>query len=109
MISDDFINNLSKSLEKKNKKYLLGNIPHGSEAIILSKISKKTKKNILFICENKKKYNQTKDMLNFYETENLMCFPEYDTKTYDRISPNKKITSERVKTLIELQKSKENK
>ena len=48
-------------------------------------------------------------MLNFYETENLMCFPEYDTKTYDRISPNKKITSERVKTLIELQKSKENK
>ena len=34
MISDDFINNLSKSLEK-NKKYLLGNIPHGSEAIIL--------------------------------------------------------------------------
>ena len=32
----------------------------------------------------------------------MYFFPEYDTNTYDRISPNKNITSERVKTLIEL-------
>ena len=109
MMLDDFIKEFSKDKEKKKKVSDLGNIPHGSEALIISKISEYIKKDILFICENKKKYNQIKDVLNFLEIKNVHFFPEYDTNTYDRISPNKNITSERVKTLIELKFSKGNK
>ena len=109
MMLDDFIKEFSKDKEKKKKVSVLGNIPHGSEALIISKISEYIKKDILFICENKKKYNQIKDVLNFLEIKNVYFFPEYDTNTYDRISPNKNITSERVKTLIELKYSKGNK
>ena len=102
MLLNDFIKKFSIDREKTNKGNALGNIPHGSEALIISKISEYIKKDILFICENKKKYNQIKDLLNFLEIKNVYFFPEYDTNTYDRISPNKNITSERVKTLIEL-------
>ena len=109
MMLDDFIKEFSKDKEKKKKVSDLGNIPHGSEALIISKISEYIKKDILFICENKKKYNQIKDVLSFLEIKNVYFFPEYDTNTYDRISPNKNITSERVKTLIELKFSKGNK
>ena len=108
MLLNDFIKKFSIDREKTNKGNALGNIPHGSEALIISKISEYIKKDILFICENKKKYNQIKDLLNFLEIKNVYFFPEYDTNTYDRISPNKNITSERVKTLIELKFSQEN-
>ena len=109
MLLDDFIKEFSKNEGKINKSITLGNIPHGSEALIISKISQYFKKDILFVCENKKKYNQTKDVLNFLEIENTYFFPEYDTNFYDRISPNKNITSERVKTLVDLNTSQENK
>ena len=102
MLLDDFIKEFSKNEGKINKGSILGSIPHGSEALIISKISQHIKKDILFVCENKKKYNQIKDVLNFLEIENTFFFPEYDTNFYDRISPNKNITSERVKTLAEL-------
>ena len=102
MLLDDFIKEFSKNEGKINKGFILGSIPHGSEALIISKISQHIKKDILFICENKKKYNQIKDVLNFLEIENTFFFPEYDTNFYDRISPNKNIISERVKTLAEL-------
>ena len=54
MMLDDFIKEFSKDKEKKKKVSDLGNIPHGSEALIISKISEYIKKDILFICENKK-------------------------------------------------------
>ena len=80
---DNFIKEFSKDKEKKKKVSGLGNVPHGSEALIISKISEYIKKDILFICENKKKYNQIKDVLNFLEIKNAFFFPEYDTNTYD--------------------------
>ena len=39
MMLDDFIKEFSKDKEKKKKVSDLGNIPHGSEALIISKIS----------------------------------------------------------------------
>ena len=51
---DNFIKEFSKDKEKKKKVSGLGNVPHGSEALIISKISEYIKKDILFICENKK-------------------------------------------------------
>ena len=74
MMLDDFIKEFSKNEEKKNKGSILGNIPHGSEALIISKISEYIKKDILFICENKKKYNQIKDVLNFLEIKKYIFF-----------------------------------
>ena len=65
MLLDDFIKEFSKNEEKINKGSTLGSIPHGSEALIISKIFQHIKKDILFIFENKKKYNQIKDILNF--------------------------------------------
>ena len=67
MLLDDFIKEFSKNEGKINKGSILGSIPHGSEALIISKISQHIKKDILFVCENKKKYNQIKDVLNFLE------------------------------------------
>ena len=52
MMLDDFIKEFSKDKEKKKKVRDLGNIRHGSEALIISKISEYIKKDILFICEN---------------------------------------------------------
>ena len=74
MMLDDFIKEFSKDKEKKKKVSDLGNIPHGSEALIISKISEYINKDILFICENKKKYNQIKDVLNFLEIKNVYFF-----------------------------------
>ena len=71
---DNFIKEFSKDKEKKKKVSGLGNVPHGSEALIISKISEYIKKDILFICENKKKYNQIKDVLNFLEIKNAFFF-----------------------------------
>ena len=55
MLLDDFIKEFSKNEGKINKGSILGSIPHGSEALIISKISQHIKKDILFVCENKKK------------------------------------------------------
>ena len=46
MMLDDFIKEFSKDKEKKIKVSDLGNIPHGSEALIISKISEYIIKNI---------------------------------------------------------------
>jgi len=54
MLLNDFIKEFSIDGEKTSKGNALGNIPHGSEALIISKISEYIKKDILFICENKK-------------------------------------------------------
>ena len=77
MMLDDFIKEFSKDKEKKKKVSNLGNIPHGSEALIISKISEYIKKDILFICENKKKYNQIKDVLNFLEINRTLVSATY--------------------------------
>ena len=47
MMLDNFIKEFSKDKEKKKKVSVLGNIPHGSEALIISKISEYIKKDIL--------------------------------------------------------------
>ena len=49
MVLDDFIKEFSKNEGKINKGSTLGSIPHGSEALIISKISQHIKKDILFV------------------------------------------------------------
>ena len=48
MLLDDFIKEFSKNEGTINKGFILGSIPHGSEALIISKISQHIKKDILF-------------------------------------------------------------
>ena len=46
MMLDNFIKEFSKDKEKKKKVSGLGNVPHGSEALIISKISEYIKKDL---------------------------------------------------------------
>ena len=92
MMLDNFIKEFSKDKEKKKKVSVLGNIPHGSEALIISKISEYIKKDILFICENKKKYNQIKDVLNFLEIKNVYFLRFYCSENLE--NQNFKILNE---------------
>ena len=48
MMLDDFIKEFSKNEGKINKGSTLGSIPHGSEALIISKISQHIKNCLLY-------------------------------------------------------------
>ena len=48
MLLDDFIKEFSKNEGKINKGSILGSIPHGSEALIISKISQHIKNCLLY-------------------------------------------------------------
>ena len=80
-------------------------VPHGSESILLEEIRSKFQRNIIFIASDIKRYNQIKDLLSFTLKGEFLTFPQFDTSPYDRITPNKKISSERIKTLIDINES----
>ena len=107
MLTKEFISEFAKKKSDKKINKILSNIPHGSEPLIIFELWKHLRRDIIFIAENKKRYNQIKDILNFLNIEDCHFFPEYDTNIYDRISPNKNIKSERVKSLIDLNEEKE--
>jgi len=102
MIIDNYLKNnfVGKQGNKTNE--IFSNVPYGSEPLIISALKENCNRNIIYIAENKKKYNQIKDLIVYLGINNCYFFPEYDTNIYDRISPNKEISSERIRTLINI-------
>jgi len=84
----------------------LGEIPEGSEPLLINEISENLDKNILIIARDLKRYQQLKDGLEFFLNKDVLFYPQWDCVPYDRISPNKLITSKRLETLSRLSNEK---
>ncbi|MEE3295656.1 MAG: hypothetical protein VX215_06555, partial [Pseudomonadota bacterium] len=97
--------NLDGIVNNSNFNIKFSEVPHGSESILLKEIRSKLKRNIIFITSDIKRYNQIKDLLSFTLEKEFLTFPQFDTSPYDKINPNKKISSERIKTLIDINES----
>ena len=55
--------------------------------------------NIFIIARDLKRYQQIKDGLDYFVNNDVLFYPQWDCVPYDRISPNKLITSKRLETL----------
>ena len=77
-------------------------IPEGSEALIFKELLSSTDRDIIIISRDLKRYQQLKDSIEFFLEKNILFFPQWDCIPYDRISPNKSITSKRLETLSSL-------
>ena len=92
ILSKEFYSNLS------NISYL-GEVPEGSESLLVNEISKNIDNNIFIIARDLKRYQQIKDGLDYFVNNDVLFYPQWDCVPYDRISPNKLITSKRLETL----------
>ena len=85
----------------------LGEVPEGSEPLLINEISENSNNNILIIARDLKRYQQLKDGLEFFLNKDILFYPQWDCVPYDRISPNKLITSKRLETLSRLSNEKD--
>jgi len=99
ILSREFYSDISKIND-------LGEIPEGSEPLLINEISKNLNNNILIIARDLKRYQQLKDGLEFFLNKDVLFYPQWDCVPYDRISPNKLITSKRLETLSRLSNEK---
>ena len=99
ILSREFYSDISKIND-------LGEIPEGSEPLLINEISENLDNNILIIARDLKRYQQLKDGLEFFLNKDVLFYPQWDCVPYDRISPNKLITSKRLETLSRLSNEK---
>ena len=92
ILSKEFYSNLSNISH-------LGEVPEGSESLLVNEISKNIDNNIFIIARDLKRYQQIKDGLDYFVNNDVLFYPQWDCVPYDRISPNKLITSKRLETL----------
>ena len=99
ILSREFYSDISKIND-------LGEVPEGSEPLLINEISENSNNNILIIARDLKRYQQLKDGLEFFLNKDVLYYPQWDCVPYDRISPNKLITSKRLETLSRLSNEK---
>ena len=99
ILSREFYSDISKIND-------LGEVPEGSEPLLINEISENSNNNILIIARDLKRYQQLKDGLEFFLNKDVLFYPQWDCVPYDRISPNKLITSKRLETLSRLSNEK---
>jgi len=84
----------------------LNEIPEGSESLIFENLFSNLDRDFLIITRDLKRFQQIKDTMEFFLKSNTLFFPQWDCVPYDRISPNKTITSNRLETLSTLANNK---
>ena len=90
---------MSKNLKKTETFY---NIPKGYEIFEILK-NTSDNENLVYIVKDDKKLKETLNFFDFFYPQiEYLKFPAWDTLPYDRLSPNKNILAERMKTLNEL-------
>ena len=99
ILSREFYSDISKIND-------FGEVPEGSEPLLINEISENLDNNILIIARDLKRYQQLKDGLEFFLNKDVLFYPQWDCVPYDRISPNKLITSKRLETLSRLSNEK---
>tara|TARA_Y100000589_G_scaffold319255_1_gene347600 strand:- start:2240 stop:5698 length:3459 start_codon:yes stop_codon:yes gene_type:complete len=99
ILSREFYSDISKIND-------FGEVPEGSEPLLINEISENSNNNILIIARDLKRYQQLKDGLEFFLNKDVLFYPQWDCVPYDRISPNKLITSKRLETLSRLSNEK---
>ena len=100
ILSREFYSDISKIND-------FGEVPEGSEPLLINEISENSNNNILIIARDLKRYQQLKDGLEFFLNKDVLFYPQWDCVPYDRISPNKLITSKRLETLSRLSNEKD--
>ena len=100
ILSREFYSDISKVND-------FGEVPEGSEPLLINEISENSNNNILIIARDLKRYQQLKDGLEFFLNKDILFYPQWDCVPYDRISPNKLITSKRLETLSRLSNEKD--
>jgi len=100
ILSREFYSDISKIND-------FGEVPEGSEPLLINEISENSNNNILIIARDLKRYQQLKDGLEFFLNKDILFYPQWDCVPYDRISPNKLITSKRLETLSRLSNEKD--
>ena len=82
-----------ESLNDFNSIKELNEIPEGSESLIFENLFSHLNKDFLIITRDLKRFQQIKDTMEFFLKSDTLFFPQWDCVPYDRISPNKTITS----------------
>ena len=95
-----------ESLNDFNSIKELNEIPEGSESLIFENLFSHLNKDFLIITRDLKRFQQIKDTMEFFLKSDTLFFPQWDCVPYDRISPNKTITSNRLETLSTLANDK---
>ena len=99
MLTKEFISEFVKKKSDKKITKILSNIPHGSEPLIISELWKHLRRDIIFIAENKKRYNQIKDILNFLNLEENDDIEDSESETEVEVADTqKKENSEKSKS-----------
>ena len=85
--------------------------PEGSDALEISKfLSARPKQDVMYIARDETRMAAMAEALSlFVPSEKILLFPAWDCLPYDRVSPNNKVISRRLRTLIDLAKGYESK
>ncbi len=93
---------MSISFDKCNKKTLCS-IAKDAEAFAIAELFKSSDKDLLCILSDGISLKQTQEVLSFIAPDDeVLCFPNWDTVPFDRVSPNPTILSQRIDTLAKL-------
>ena len=83
----------------------ISSLPAGLDAQFILKNFKETNKNLLFICRNDRRLEAVKAALLFFDPNlNFMTIPAWDCAPYETISPNPRLVSERLASLVNIVK-----
>ena len=86
-------------------KHSINRIISGFAPLFLADMARERGK-VLHVCVSGVQMREVKEALSFFAPDvQVMEFPSWDIVPYDRVSPNKEITSERIKTLTCLSES----
>ena len=81
----------------------ISSLPEGLDAQFILKNFEKTNKNLLIICRDDRRLETVKAALLFFDPNlNFMTIPAWDCAPYEMISPNPRLVSERLASLVKI-------
>ncbi|MBE6458298.1 MAG: transcription-repair coupling factor [Alphaproteobacteria bacterium] len=83
--------------------YTLSSVPDGYDSFLVGQFVLSSSKDIIYIVSDGKALARTSSIMQYmYPQLEILRFPAWDTVPYDRVSPDRAIEGERVKTLSAL-------
>jgi transcription-repair coupling factor (superfamily II helicase) len=88
-----------------NQKNIIAGTPSGAEVFSLIELAKKSSTGLIHICINDYHLSKIAELIKFFSHDTKIHeLPAWDTQSYDRVSPNSEVVSQRIKTLNNLTK-----
>lgn len=93
-------------LIKNSSHVTLGGVPEGAEAFLLTEMLKQELTTpFLYVCRHETSIHGLEETLKFLCPDiDILIFPSWDCLPYDRMSPKRDISAERMTTLLKLNK-----